>query len=177
VPAPAPLRRSGEVCGSARSEWRPRDPARSSPYPGLEAFTENDAGVFFGRESRLADALEIIDRLRRRDGSRVFTIIAPSGVGKSSFLRAGLWPRLARQSGVAPLVVLRPGAGIMFGRDGGLIHSLADWFQRAGRTVSAGDLRSRFAGRSTQEGLAWVLTEAAHAAGEGRTVNPRHRPG
>jgi hypothetical protein len=35
----------------------------------------------------------------RRDGSRVFTIIAPSGVGKSSFLRAGLWPRLARQSG------------------------------------------------------------------------------
>jgi hypothetical protein len=151
-------------------EWRPRDPARPSPYPGLEAFTENDAGVFFGRESRLADALEIIDRLRRHEGSRVLTIIAPSGVGKSSFLRAGLWPRLARQSGVAPLVVLRPGAGIMFGREGGLIHSLAGWFHRAGRTVSVGDLRRRFAGRSTQEGLALVLTEAAHAAGEGRTM-------
>jgi hypothetical protein len=151
-------------------EWRPRDPIRSSPYPGLEAFTENDPGVFFGRESRLADALEYIDRLRRGDGSRIFTIIAPSGVGKSSFLRAGLWPRLARQSGVAPTVILRPGAGIMSGREGGLIQLLPNWFQRAGRRVSAGDLRSWFAGRSTQEGLASVLTEAAHAAGEGRTL-------
>jgi hypothetical protein len=106
-------------------EWHPRDAARPSPYPGLEAFTENDAGVFFGRESKLAEALEIVDRLRLRDGSRVLTVIAPSGVGKSSFLRAGLWPRLARQSGVAPTVMLRPGAGIMFGREGGLIHSLA----------------------------------------------------
>ena len=151
-------------------EWNPRDPARPSPYPGLEAFTEHDAGVFFGRESRLADALGIVDGLRRRDGSRVFTIIAPSGVGKSSFLRAGLWPRFARQSGVAPLVILRPGAGIMSGREGGLIHSLADWFRGAGQTVAAGDLRSRFSGRSTQEALALLLTDAAHAAGEGRTM-------
>jgi hypothetical protein len=149
---------------------RPRDPARPSPYPGLEALTENDAGVFFGRESRLADALEIIDRLRRHDGSRVLTIIAPSGVGKSSFLRAGLWPRLTRQSGVAPTVILRPGAGILTGREGGLIHSLPGWFQRAGRRISAGDLRSRFGDRSTQEGLASVLTEAAQAAGEGRAL-------
>src|SRR5262249_14745823 len=110
------------------------------------------------------------DGLRRHDGSRVLTIIAASGVGKSSFLRAGLWPRLARQSGVAPTVILRPGAGIMSGLEGGLIHSLPDWFQRAGRRVSAGDLRSRFADRSTSEGLALVLTEAAHAAGEGRTL-------
>jgi hypothetical protein len=69
--------------------------------------------VFFGRESRLADALGTIDSLRRGDGSRILTIMAASGVGKSSFLRAGLWPRLARQSGVAPLVILRPGAGII----------------------------------------------------------------
>jgi WD40 repeat protein len=151
-------------------EWRPSNPTRPCPYPGLEAFTENDAGVFFGRESRLADALGMIDELRRRDGPRVFTIIAPSGVGKSSFLRAGLWPRLTRQSGVAPLVILRPGAGIISGREGGLIHSLTDWFQRAGRSVAAGDLRARFVGRSTQEGLALVLADAALAAGQGRTL-------
>jgi hypothetical protein len=126
--------------------------------------------VFFGRESPLAEALGVIDGLRRREGSRVLTIIASSGAGKSSFLRAGLWPRLARQSGVAPLVVLRPGAGIISGREGGLIYSLADWFQRAERTVAPGDLRSRFAGCSTEEGLALVLTEAAHAAGEGRVL-------
>jgi TIR domain len=166
------IERSLRMIGIAPAsfEWRPADPTRPSPYPGLEHFTENDAGVFFGRESRLADALGIIDGLRRRDGPRVFTIIAPSGVGKSSFLRAGLWPRLSRQSGVAPLVVLRPGAGIISGREGGLIHSLADWFRRAGRSVAPGDVRAQFGGRSTQEGLALVLTEAMHAAGEGRTL-------
>jgi hypothetical protein len=151
-------------------EWKPRDPARPSPYPGLEAFSENDAGVFFGRESRLADALGIVNGLLRRNESRILTIISPSGAGKSSFLRAGLWPRLARQSGVAPLVVLRPGAGIISGREGGLFYSLADWFRRAGQTVAAGDLRGRFANRSTLEGLASVLAEAAHAAGEGRAL-------
>jgi conflict system STAND superfamily ATPase len=67
-------------------EWRPRNPTRPSPYPGVEAFTENDAGVFFGRESRLADALGIVNGLVRRNDSRVLTIIAPSGAGKSSFL-------------------------------------------------------------------------------------------
>jgi hypothetical protein len=111
-------------------EWAPRDTERSSPYPGLEAFSENAAGVFFGRESRLADALETIDSLWRGDGSRILTIMAASGVGKSSFLRAGLWPRLTLQSGVAPLVILRPGAGIISGRDGGLIYALSDWFRR-----------------------------------------------
>ena len=151
-------------------EWHPRDPDRLSPYPGLEAFTENDAGVFFGRESRLADALKIVDELRRHYESRVLTIIAPSGAGKSSFLRAGLWPRLVRQSGIAPLVVLRPGAGIISGREGGLIYSLADWFRRAGQTIAAGDLRSRFSSHSTQEALALVLADVARAAGEGRTL-------
>jgi hypothetical protein len=165
------IERSLRLIGIASEtfEWNPRD-LRPSPYPGLEAFTEDDAGVFFGRESRLADALAIIDGLRRRDDSRILTIIAASGVGKSSFLRAGLWPRLARQSGLAPLAVLRPAAGIISGRDGGLLHSLSGWFRRAGRSVAPADLRARFVGRPTQEGLALVLTEAVHAAGEGRTL-------
>jgi len=150
-------------------EWAPQDPTRPSPLPGLEAFSENDAGVFFGRESRLADALGIIDSLRRDDGSRILTIIAASGVGKSSFLRAGLWPRLERQSSVAPLVILRPGAGIISGREGGLIYALSDWFRRSGRPVAPADLRKHFA-RSTAEGLASALTEAAHAAGDDRTL-------
>jgi WD40 repeat protein len=162
------LRRIGVAPGTF--EWRPRDPARLNPYPGLEAFTENEAGIFFGRESRMADALGIINDLVRDSDSRVLTIIAASGAGKSSFLRAGLWPRLARQSGVAPLAVLRPGAGIISGREGGLIHALADWFQRAGQMVSAGDLRNRLADRSTREGLSLMLTEAARAAGKGRAL-------
>jgi WD40 repeat protein len=150
-------------------DWHPRDPNRPSPYPGLEAFAESDAGVFFGRERRLADALNIIGGLCRRVDSRILTIIAASGVGKSSFLRAGLWPRLSRQ-GLAPLVVLRPAAGIISGRDGGLIHSLSDWFRRAGRSVAPADLRKRFARRTIEEALSLVLGDAQQAAGEGRTL-------
>jgi hypothetical protein len=95
-------------------EWRPRDPARHSPYPGLEAFTENDAGVFFGRESRLADALGIVDCLRRRDGSRIFTIIAPSASASLLFSEPGYgrdlpasraWPQ---RSYCGPAPVLSP---------------------------------------------------------------------
>jgi conflict system STAND superfamily ATPase/TIR domain-containing protein len=141
-------------------EWHPRDPSRSSPYPGLEAFTENDAGVFFGRESRLADALGIIDRLRRRDGSRVFTIIAPSGVGKSSFLRAGLWPRLARQSGVAPLVVLRPGTGyVVMTRGRSLVGSR--WPQRCTRTRNRSTRRSRPPARTTGRWMRFSVSRCA----------------
>ena len=151
-------------------EWTPGDAKRSSPYPGLEAFSENDAGVFFGRESRLADALGTIDSLRRTDGSRILTIMAASGVGKSSFLRAGLWPRLARQSGLAPLVILRPGAGIISGREGGLIFALSDWFGRAGRSISPGDLRAHFADCSTREGLTSLLAKASDAAGKERML-------
>ena len=112
----------------------------------------------------------MIDDLRRGNGSRVFSIIAASGVGKSSFLKAGLWPRLARQSGVAPLVVLRPAQGIIFGREGGLTYALSEWFRRAGQSVDPGDIRGWFAGRSTGEGLIATLLEAARVAGEGRTL-------
>jgi hypothetical protein len=151
-------------------DWIPRDRARPSPYPGLEAFTEDEASVFFGREARLAQALGLIDELRRGDGSRILSIIAASGVGKSSFLKAGLWPRLARQSGMAPLVVLRPGAGILSSREGGLIFALSGWFRRAGQSIDPGDIRAWFKGSSTREGLAKALLETARVAGEGRTL-------
>jgi len=51
-----------------------------------------------------------------------------------------------------------------------LIHLLSDWFQRGGRSVAPRDLRKYFAGRSTREGLAQALAEAAQAAGEGRIL-------
>ena len=138
------------------------DPAQCSASITLSRPTENEAAVFFGREARLAQALGVIDDLRRGNGSRIFSIIAASGVGKSSFLKAGLWPRLARQSGVAPLVVLRPAQGIIFGREGGLTYALSEWFRRAGQSVDPG--------RSTGEGLIATLLEAARVAGEGRTL-------
>ena len=56
------------------------------PYPGLSAFTEDEAEYFFGRE------LEIEEMWRKLQRPHLQALIGPSGAGKSSFLRAGLLP-------------------------------------------------------------------------------------
>ncbi|ROP41983.1 PD40 domain-containing protein [Saccharothrix texasensis] len=64
------------------------------PYPGLAAFEAEQADWFFGRDAVVADLVGLVDRRSREGGIQV--VIAPSGAGKSSLLRAGLAPRLAR---------------------------------------------------------------------------------
>jgi len=56
------------------------------PYPGLASFTEADAEYFFGRE------LEIEAMWKKLQRPHLLGLIAPSGAGKSSFLKAGLLP-------------------------------------------------------------------------------------
>ena len=63
-----------------------------SPYRGLKAFEEQDAGFFFGRE---AAAAEVLDRMSRLlGGAGLLVVSGVSGAGKSSLLRAGVLPRL-----------------------------------------------------------------------------------
>jgi formylglycine-generating enzyme required for sulfatase activity len=73
------------------------------PFRGLAAFDERHAALFFGRE---ADVDAVIERLRERP---TVPIVGPSGVGKSSFLLAGLIPRLRARGGWT-IMVVRPGA-------------------------------------------------------------------
>lgn len=61
-----------------------------SPYPGLMHFTRRHAPVFFGREAELRD---ILDRLNTPK-TRFILVSGDSGVGKSSFVYAGLLPKL-----------------------------------------------------------------------------------
>jgi ABC-type cobalamin/Fe3+-siderophores transport system ATPase subunit len=63
-----------------------------APYRGLEAFREEDASLYFGREH---DVARILERLR---ASRFVAVIGPSGSGKSSLVQAGLLPALRRDS-------------------------------------------------------------------------------
>ncbi|MBK7192776.1 MAG: SUMF1/EgtB/PvdO family nonheme iron enzyme [Myxococcales bacterium] len=58
------------------------------PFHGLASFDERDDGLLFGRDRELAQLSELV--LHRR----VVIVTAPSGVGKTSLLRAGLRPRL-----------------------------------------------------------------------------------
>ena len=85
------LRRAGLDPDSAFG-W---DPTRS-PYPGLAAFTADDAAVFFGRRREIGTLLDLLSPTLGRAPGRWVSIVGPSGSGKSSLLHAGLLPRLAR---------------------------------------------------------------------------------
>ena len=63
--------------------------ALDSPYVGLNFFTEENAAMFFGRDS---ERTVLISNLR---ASRLTLLYAESGAGKSSLLRAGVAARLA----------------------------------------------------------------------------------
>ncbi|NUK21953.1 NACHT and WD repeat domain-containing protein [Streptomyces lunaelactis] len=70
------------------------------PYPGLTAFDMGQARWFFGRDGLIADLMVRLDEQLRNGGP--LTLVAPSGAGKSSLLRAGLLPAIAR--GALPIV-------------------------------------------------------------------------
>jgi serine/threonine protein kinase/DNA-binding SARP family transcriptional activator/WD40 repeat protein len=78
-------------------------PARN-PYKGLRAFAESDAPDFFGRDLLVG---ELLDAMATH---RLVTVVGPSGVGKSSIVKAGLIPALR--------------AGAIQGSDGWLITDM-----------------------------------------------------
>ncbi|MDF0676805.1 MAG: SUMF1/EgtB/PvdO family nonheme iron enzyme [Nitrospira sp.] len=73
-------------------DWDSRRP----PYPGLPAFQEQDAAIFFGRDKEIREGLALLNRLRQFGGPRLTLMLGASGSGKSSLMRAGLLPRLKR---------------------------------------------------------------------------------
>ncbi|WP_438031797.1 nSTAND1 domain-containing NTPase [Sorangium sp. So ce204] len=74
-----------------------------SPYAGLTAFQEADANRFFGRSRDIAT---VIARLPEHP---LIGIVGPSGVGKSSFVRAGVIPALKHSGDEWESFVVRPG--------------------------------------------------------------------
>lgn len=130
--------------------WPPDHDRTRSPYRGLKALEADDAGIFFGRE---AHTIETIDRLRgMSEGAppRLLAILGASGAGKSSFLRAGLLPRLAREDRIfVPLPVIRPGRSALIG-ESGLLHALEVAFAAAGLRKARAELRAAIEGGAGQ---------------------------
>jgi putative protein kinase ArgK-like GTPase of G3E family len=83
--------------------------------------------------------------MRRQQTKQIFVILGASGAGKSSFLKAGLWPRLERDRNFVPLAMLRPAGGAIAGDRTGLAAALARWFLRAAsaRPKTPGDLKTK----------------------------------
>jgi WD40 repeat protein/DNA-binding SARP family transcriptional activator len=65
-----------------------------NPYKGLQAFGETDAEDFYGRESLVAELVAALG------DHRLVAVVGPSGIGKSSVVKAGLVPAL--RSGALP---------------------------------------------------------------------------
>ena len=78
-----------------------------SPYAGLSAFQEADADRFFGRAQEIS---ALATRLRDQP---LIGVVGPSGVGKSSFVRAGLVPALKQSGEPWETLVVRPGRNPM----------------------------------------------------------------
>jgi WD40 repeat protein/transcriptional regulator with XRE-family HTH domain len=110
------LMEHSEQRGRIAARGEPTAPARlfgQCPYRGLAAFESEHAEWFFGRERATA---ELVSRLTDRFGSGPLLLVAPSGAGKSSLLKAGLVPALRRGalpaagSGQWPVAVCKPTA-------------------------------------------------------------------
>lgn len=78
------------------------EPIDNCPWPGLQAYDVEDAEWYFGRESEVADCLDV---LRTRP---LLAVAGPSGSGKSSLMRAGLGAALRARG--QRLIVITPGA-------------------------------------------------------------------
>jgi tetratricopeptide (TPR) repeat protein len=126
--------------------WPPEQDPDRPPYRGLKPLEAEDAGIFFGRDAPIVEALDTLRGLKEAAPPRLLVILGASGAGKSSFLRAGLLPRLARDDrNFLPLPVIRPERAVISGETG-LLHALEATFSAQGLPQSRASLREAISG-------------------------------
>ncbi|MCP4304288.1 MAG: TIR domain-containing protein, partial [bacterium] len=156
--------------------WPPEGEPNRPPYRGLRPLEAEDAGIFFGRE---APTIETLDRLRGlSEGAppRFLVILGASGAGKSSFLRAGLLPRLRRDDRVfLPLPIVRPEGAAITGETG-LLCSLETACKTANLKRTRAEIKAAI--ESGVPAVSGLLDELAKAAAvpeldEAQSTRPR----
>jgi len=80
----------------------------ANPFPGLRSFEYYENDLFFGREGQSEEMVLKLDK------THFLAVVGTSGSGKSSLVRAGLWPALCGDlmesaGSVWRIVVMRPG--------------------------------------------------------------------
>jgi WD40 repeat protein len=115
------LRTLRDLDARGRVQWQ----EGRNPFPGLDPFTAELSGMFFGRSR---EGRELAGRLQAAAGGGLLAVVGPSGCGKSSLMRAELLPRLGEESGWLTVPAWLPGDDPL--------HALAGALTAAARTVS-----------------------------------------
>jgi class 3 adenylate cyclase len=154
--------------------WPPPSDPNRPPYRGLRSLEAEDAGIFFGRDAATIEALDHVRRLREARPPRLLVILGGSGAGKSSFIRAGLLPRLGRDDRhFLTLPIIRPERAVMFG-DNGLLPALEHAFQAAKIATRRANLRAAIdGGAATLQPLLRLLAQKATRVAFARESKPR----
>ena len=126
--------------------WPPESDPNRPPYRGLRPLEAEDAGIFFGRDAPIVEALDRLRGLRDAAPPRLLVILGASGAGKSSFLRAGLVPRIRRDDqNFLLLPVLRPERAAINGETG-LVRLLETAMQAQSSHADAGRIKAAISG-------------------------------
>lgn len=131
--------------GADSFAWPPPDEVNREPYRGLFPYESDDAAVYFGRETELGGAINKLEAMHEDTRFGLFVILGPSGTGKSSFLRAGILPRLdVRRDQFTVLDIVRPGRREALSGDMGFANAIFETRKRLGlRAPALGDIRTR----------------------------------
>ena len=86
----AALALKGDTAQSERAPSAQDGGPQYCPYRGLGFFREEDSPLFFGREAAVSQLISAVK------GRPLVAVVGPSGVGKTSIVRAGLLPHLRR---------------------------------------------------------------------------------
>jgi WD40 repeat protein len=157
------LRRAG-VDPQKEFGWSPD----RSPYPGMQPFSQDDAAVYFGREKEVQEGIDRLrwmrDHARTQDALRLMVVLGPSGSGKSSLVRAGIVPRLARDpANWLILPPVRPGTAPLAELLGVLEEVVGRLPAKQRRGMDATHLRQRLC--NPGPGLANVARDLAARSG------------
>lgn len=152
--------------------WPPAHDLGRSPYRGLLPLDEDDAGIFYGRDGAIVLTLDALRGLRANAAPRFATILGASGSGKSSFLRAGILPRLKRDSRhFYVLPIIRPERAALTGEHG--FGAMLEAALKA-RNVTRNRADIRDAVKAGAEGVAPILRDLAAPldAGDAESAEP-----